>query len=307
MTNVSTRSPCQPQSNSRYVIPASRNHITMTSEASSLVGDFWVILQPLAICWKTAKGSSWKPRKDEYRFYFYWEGTHKQRHEGEQADENQDVVVFNSGSIWQWDDKFGDANEGGDDYDEHDDHRCDADCDHYFDDDDDDDDDEDGGGGGGGGGVAGGGGWGWWWWWRRPGCGGGGHSGWIRSRDWSISSWMAPLRIAAVFLENFREHHRKPIQSNRKVFSFQLASFKLPCWKIPDFCFFVPPSAIEPIPTPPRSQEHHRYRWRLGRSHRTSLRWFLARCCQLRGHLLLGEEGDLSLHSGRERDLYIYI
>ena len=48
MTNVSTRSPCQPQSNSRYVIPASRNHITVTSEASSLVGDFWVILQPLA-------------------------------------------------------------------------------------------------------------------------------------------------------------------------------------------------------------------------------------------------------------------
>ena len=33
---------------SRYVIPASRNHITMTSEASSLVGDFWAILQPPA-------------------------------------------------------------------------------------------------------------------------------------------------------------------------------------------------------------------------------------------------------------------
>ena len=40
-----------------------------------------------------------------------------------------------------------------------------------------------------------------------------------------------------------------------------------------------------------RSQEHHRHRWRLGRSHRTSLRWLLARCCQLRGHLLLGQEG----------------
>ena len=118
---------------------------------------------------------------------------------------------------------------------------------------------------------------------------------------------MAPLRIATVFLENFREHHRKPPQSNRKMFSFQLASFKLPCWKILNLCFFVPPSAIEPIPTPPRSQEHHRYRWRLGRSHRTSLRWFLARCCQLRGHLLLGEEGDLSHHSGREREIYIYI
>ena len=35
-------------SSCRYVIPASRNHITMTSEASSLVGDFWVILQPPA-------------------------------------------------------------------------------------------------------------------------------------------------------------------------------------------------------------------------------------------------------------------
>ena len=33
---------------SRYVIPASQNHITMTSEASSLVGDFWIILQPPA-------------------------------------------------------------------------------------------------------------------------------------------------------------------------------------------------------------------------------------------------------------------
>ena len=44
--------------------------------------------------------------------------------------------------------------------------------------------------------------------------------------------------------------------------------------------------------SPRSSQEHHRHRWCLGRSHRTFLRWLLARCCQLRGQLLLGQEGS---------------
>ena len=59
----------------------------------------------------------------------------------------------------------------------------------------------------------------WWWWSFR-----------VNKEPRLVYFFMdGPLRIATVFLENFREHHRKPPQSNRKLFSFQLASFKLPC------------------------------------------------------------------------------